>query len=168
MTKTTSGKLIIGIVWLAVCIHKYSANTSFVLISVAGVSRSFWRQTIETAAMSETADDLEMGDFVEMDLISEINNLLTWHDHGGIVYKAPWLLISLWLRQCCTQHRAPPKACWSVSGGHASSCWQSNFPEKQRVRTPLNDVILMTHAPVMSCCHKVALRGLCSLRKSEY
>lgn len=52
--------------------------------------------------MSETADDLEMGDFVEMDLISEINNLLTWHDHGGIVYKAPWLLISLWLRQCCT------------------------------------------------------------------
>lgn len=41
-----------------------------------------------------------------------------------------------------------------LSGRHASSCWQFNFPEKHRVRTPLNDVILMTHSTVMSCCHK--------------
>lgn len=71
-----------------------------------------------------------------------------------VVYKPPWLLISLWFRQYCTHVSAPPKACWSVSGRRASSCWQFHFPEKHRVRTPLNDVILMTHSTVMLCCHK--------------
>lgn len=46
--------------WNSLIIHKYTANTSFVLISVAAVSRSFWKETTETAAMSETANDLEM------------------------------------------------------------------------------------------------------------